>query len=70
MDNPGRAIVVVGLVVVALGVVVMIGGRLGLGKLPGDINIKRGNTHVFIPITTCIVVSVVLTVVVRVFFRR
>jgi hypothetical protein len=40
------------------------------GRLPGDINIVRGNTRIFFPITSLIVVSVVLTVIVNVFFRR
>jgi hypothetical protein len=30
---------------------------LPLGKLPGDLNIQRGNTRIFVPITTCIVLS-------------
>lgn len=40
------------------------------GRLPGDVNIVRGNTRIFFPITSLIVISVVLTVIVNVFFRR
>ena len=39
------------------------------GKLPGDIRFQSGNTRVFIPITSMIIVSVVLTLLVN-FFRR
>lgn len=40
------------------------------GKLPGDIRIERGDSRIYIPITSMIVVSLVLTVIVNVFFRR
>lgn len=40
------------------------------GRLPGDIDIVRGNTRIFFPITSLIVVSVALTVIVNLFFRR
>jgi hypothetical protein len=37
------------------------GSELGLGRLPGDIVIERGNVHIYFPIVTCIIVSVVLS---------
>lgn len=40
------------------------------GRLPGDIQIERGQTRIFIPITSMIVVSVALTLIVNLFFRR
>ncbi len=40
------------------------------GRLPGDIHIERGQTRIFIPITSMIIVSVVLTLIVNLFFRR
>lgn len=40
------------------------------GKLPGDINIERENSRVFIPITSMIVVSILLSIVFNLFFRR
>jgi hypothetical protein len=40
------------------------------GNLPGDIDIRRENSRVFIPITSMIVISVVVSVVINVFFRR
>ncbi len=40
------------------------------GRLPGDLHIERGQTRIFIPITSMIVVSVVLTLIVNFFFRR
>lgn len=40
------------------------------GRLPGDIDITRGNSRVYIPLTSMILVSIVLTLIVNLFFRR
>jgi hypothetical protein len=40
-----------------------------IGKLPGDIVVKKGNTTVFFPIVTCIVISIVLSIVLSFFGR-
>lgn len=63
----GRTLVVVGLIVAAVGVLVMLG--LPLGRLPGDIVVSRGRGTFYFPIVTCIVVSVVLTVILSLFKR-
>jgi hypothetical protein len=50
--------------------VLIVGGRIPfLGRLPGDISFSRGNTHVYIPLATGIVISVILTVVLNLIFR-
>ncbi len=66
----GRTLIVIGLVVVVVGVALVAGNRIGLGRLPGDLSFGRGNVRVYAPIVTCLVVSVVLTVLVNLFFRR
>ena len=58
----GRTLVVVGLIVAGIGAMMMLG--LPLGRLPGDIAMTRGRGTFYFPIVTCIVVSVVLTVLV------
>ena len=63
----GKALVIVGLVIVALGVVVMLG--VPLGRLPGDIAIRRGSFSFYFPLTTSIVLSIVLTLLLA-WFRR
>lgn len=40
------------------------------GNLPGDINIRRDNSRVFIPITSMILISIIASIIVNVFFRR
>ncbi|MBW3557438.1 MAG: DUF2905 domain-containing protein [Actinobacteria bacterium] len=72
MDSSGfgRALIVMGLVVVVLGIVLVAGNRVGLGRLPGDLSFGKGNFRVYAPIATCLVVSVVLTVLANLFLRR
>jgi hypothetical protein len=67
----GRSIIYIGLVLVAVGVLLRYApwAVSWFGKLPGDIRYQSGNTRVFIPITSMIIVSVVLTVLVNLFRR-
>ena len=55
----GKWLVVIGILVAAAGILVMLG--VPLGRLPGDIYYRRGNTTIYVPLTTSIVVSLVLT---------
>ena len=64
----GRILVVVGVIVVIVGLLVMFGVRLG--RLPGDIVIEGERGGIFIPIVTMLLISLVLTVVLNVIFRR
>jgi uncharacterized protein HemY len=63
----GRLLVIAGLVVVLLGLALMAG--LPLGRLPGDIVIQRGNATFYLPIVTCLVLSILLTIIVSLFMR-
>ena len=63
----GRTLVVVGVIIAVIGAVMMLG--VPLGRLPGDVAIRRGNVSFYLPLTTSIVVSVVLTLLLA-FFRR
>lgn len=63
MSGLGKLLVVAGIVLVALGVVVQLAGRIPwLGRLPGDIVVQRPNFTFYFPLTTCILISVVLSV--------
>ena len=63
----GRLLVVIGLLVTGAGLLIMLG--VPLGRLPGDIVIRRGNGTFYFPLVTCIVVSAVLTLVMAIFRR-
>ena len=64
-----RFLIVLGLVILALGLLWPLLTRLGLGRLPGDIVIQRGNFSFYFPFATCIIVSVLLSVVFWLFNR-
>ena len=61
----GRMLILAGLVLVAAGVVVTLAGRLPvqLGRLPGDIRIQGKNSSFYLPLTTCLIVSAVASLV-------
>ncbi len=61
--STGMLIVVVGITIALVGVLVMTGWLSWFGRLPGDIRIERDNARVYIPITSMILVSVVLSAV-------
>jgi hypothetical protein len=68
----GRWLILIGLVCVAAGAVVMLGERLGirLGSLPGDIVVRRKSGSFYFPVVTCLIVSVLLTLISWLFTRR
>jgi hypothetical protein len=67
----GRALIVIGLVIAAVGAVMVFGSRIPvLGHLPGDIVIHRDSVTIFIPLGTMLVVSVVASVVISLIGRR
>lgn len=61
--STAKVLIAVGLVFVAVGIAWMLGERLGLGRLPGDFVIERGNTRIYLPVATSIVISVALTLI-------
>jgi len=63
----GRSLVILGLVIAGIGLVVMAG--VPLGRLPGDIIWRRGQTTVYLPIVSCLVVSAVLSLILTIFRR-
>jgi hypothetical protein len=63
LECMSRILVVAGLVLVVAGLVWPWVSRLGLGRLPGDILIHRGNFTLYVPIATGLLISVLLTVI-------
>ena len=66
----GRWLLVAALVLAVAGGVLLAGARLGLGRLPGDLALGRGNTRVYVPLATSLLVSIVATVVLNILARR
>ena len=56
-----RSLIIIGVVLILIGLLWPAISKLGLGRLPGDIVIERENFRLYIPLTTSIIVSVVLS---------
>jgi len=70
MPDVGRMLFIVGLLIAGVGLLLWSGfGRSWLGQLPGDVNYQRGNFSLHFPIVTCLLVSVILTVLMWLFRR-
>lgn len=67
----GRALVIFGLVIVLIGGFLMLSGKLPfVGKLPGDIVMKKGNFTLYAPLMTGLILSLLLTLVLNLWSRR
>jgi hypothetical protein len=64
----GRLLIVLGLVIAGVGVLLTLG--LPIGRLPGDMTIRRGNFSFYFPLATSILASVILTLLMMLFGRR
>ncbi len=64
-----KSLIIIGLILVALGLIWQFAPWLlsWFGKLPGDINIDKGDSRIFIPITSMAVVSLLLTIIINLF---
>ena len=70
MGDIGRTLLVVGAVVFVIGLFLTFGSRVpGLGRLPGDIVVRKGNFTFYFPLVTSILLSLLLTAILS-FFRR
>jgi Protein of unknown function (DUF2905) len=66
----GRLLIVGGILMVAFGLVLMLAGKVPLlGRLPGDIVYRKGDTVFYFPIVTCLLISLLMTVVMSLFRR-
>jgi hypothetical protein len=64
----GRLFIIVGLLIAGAGLLMVLG--FPLGRLPGDMSIRRGNFSFYFPLTTSILASIILTLLMMLFGRR
>lgn len=69
MQYFAKIIIALGIVMTIFGVLLYFGGRIGVGRLPGDIYVKKGNFTFYFPIVTCILASIIMTIIFS-FFRK
>ncbi len=71
MNELAKVLVTFGVILVGLGVIVAVIGKIpGLGRLPGDIVIKKGHFSFYFPLATCILVSILLSLFFSLFNRK
>lgn len=71
MNDVGKLLVIVGLLLAAVGALLWSGiGKGWLGRLPGDINYSKGNFSFHFPIVTCLILSAILTLVLWLFRKH
>jgi hypothetical protein len=59
----GKWLIAAGILIAVLGILIMLLGRIGLFKLPGDMEFGSKNWRVYIPIASCVMISVILTII-------
>jgi hypothetical protein len=64
----GRLLIIVGLVIAAVGVLISLG--VPIGRLPGDVTVRRGNFTFYFPLATSIIASILLTLLLTFLMRR
>lgn len=66
----GRLLVILGIFLIAIGLLLIFAPKIPyLGRLPGDISIKRGNFSFYFPIVTCLLLSIIITILINLFRR-
>lgn len=71
MNEFAKTLIFFGIVLIFVGLLVGLFGKVpGIGKLPGDIYIRKGTFTFFFPLTTCLILSLFLTLVFTIFGRR
>jgi DUF2905 family protein len=71
MNELGRTLLAFGIVMVVVGLILLVAGRTAwIGRLPGDIHVERGNWSFYFPLTTCLLISAILTLLFSLFGRR
>jgi hypothetical protein len=70
MEGMGKLLLLVGVVLAVTGATVLIASKLGMGRLPGDILIRRDNFTFYMPLGLMLLLSLVLTLVLNLVARR
>ncbi|MCD6232182.1 DUF2905 domain-containing protein [Candidatus Aerophobetes bacterium] len=67
----GKLLIGIGVMFIILGIVFLFGNKIPLlGRLPGDIYIRRGHFSFYFPLSTCLIISLILTLIFSIFWGR
>lgn len=70
MGLGGRPLLTIGLILMAVGFLLAAGSFFGIGRLPGDFVFKKGGTTIYFPLATSILLSILLSFLLNLFFRK
>ena len=62
-----KIFITLGIILILIGILYPYLNNLGIGRLPGDIVIKKNNFNIYFPITSAIIVSIVITIILKIF---
>ena len=65
--NMQKILIIIGIILLIIGLLYPYIKKLGLGQLPGDILFKTGNSTFFFPVMTCLIISIILTIIFNLF---
>jgi hypothetical protein len=70
MNNLGKTFIFIGTVIFIIGIIILVTNKIfpefKLGNLPGDIKVKKENFSFYFPITTCIIISIIISLILRI----
>ena len=70
MSAMGKMLIVAGIILIVMGLAFLFAGKIPfLGRLPGDISIQKERFGFYFPITTCIIISIMITILFAIFRR-
>ena len=70
MNGLGRPLIIMGLIIVAVGIIISFAGKIPwIGRLPGDIHIKKENFTFYFPLATSILLSIIISFLLWLFRR-
>ncbi len=70
MQEAGKALLLIGTVILVIGGILLLSGRLGLGQRPGDIVVRGRRVTLFLPLATSLLLSLVATLLLWLLFRK
>ena len=65
--NMQKILIIIGIILLIIGLLYPYIKKLGIGQLPGDILFKTGNSTFFFPVMTCLIISIILTIIFNLF---
>jgi hypothetical protein len=69
LQTLGRMVAGTGITLVVVGALLWLAGRLGMGRLPGDLVLRRGSVTIVFPLATCLLLSLVATILLNPWLR-